>query len=79
MNSFLSGFFSEKAFFKIEGLVISELQLHSKDLSLTNSLTRGAWVAQLVKPLTLGFGLGCDLVVLKLDPTLGSTLSSESV
>ena len=32
---------------------------------------RGAWVVQLVKHLTLGFGSGCDLTVCGFEPHLG--------
>ena len=41
-------------------------------------LACGAWVAQLVKHLTLGFSSGCDLKVMRLGPMSGSTLSVES-
>ena len=40
---------------------------------------RGAQLALLVKHLTLDFGSGRDLRVLGSSPTLGSTLSEESV
>lgn len=40
--------------------------------------SRGAWVAQLIKQLALGFSLGCDLRVMKSSPMLVSTLSTES-
>ena len=35
---------------------------------------QGAWVAQSVKRLTFGFGLGYDLVVVRSSPTLGFEL-----
>ena len=38
----------------------------------------GAWVAQLVKQLTLGFSSGHDLRVMRLSPTSGSMLGMES-
>jgi len=40
---------------------------------------RGTWVAQLVKHLTLGFGSGHDLSVMRLRHLMGSVLSAESV
>ena len=39
---------------------------------------RGAWVAQSVTRLTLGFGSGHDLMVIKSSPALGSEFSRES-
>jgi len=39
---------------------------------------RGAWLAQSVKRLTLGFGSGHDLRVVGLSLTMGSVLSGES-
>ena len=41
-------------------------------------LIGGAWVAQWVMYLTLDFGSGHDLKVMKLSPELGSPLSRES-
>ena len=41
--------------------------------------TRGTWVAQAVKPLTLDFGSGHDLQVLGFRPTLGLTCWTWSV
>ena len=38
----------------------------------------GAWVAQLVGPLTLGFGSGCNLGVVGSSPALCSALRAES-
>ena len=38
----------------------------------------GAWVAQLVKHLTLDFGSGHDLMVVGWSPALGSVLCRES-
>jgi len=38
----------------------------------------GAWVAQLVKHLILGFGSGHDLRVMRSSPMLGSALTMES-
>jgi len=38
----------------------------------------GAWVTQLVKHPTLGFGLGHDLKVVRSSPTSGYALSGES-
>ena len=38
----------------------------------------GAWMAQLFKCVTLGFGLGHDFRVVRLNPMLGSMLSEES-
>ena len=38
----------------------------------------GAWGAQSAKHLTLGFGSGCDLRVLRLSPVSDSTLNAES-
>ena len=35
----------------------------------------GLWVAELVKHLTLDFGSGRDLMVMRLSPALGSVLS----
>ena len=40
--------------------------------------TGAAWVAQMVKHLTLDFGSGHELRVPGLSPTLGSMLSRES-
>ena len=40
-------------------------------------VTRGAWVAQWVGCLTLDFGSGYDLKVMRSSPTLGSTPSVE--
>ena len=40
--------------------------------------TWGAWVAQSVKQLTLGFGSGRDLRVMRSSPASGSVLSDES-
>ena len=39
---------------------------------------RGAWVAQSVKCPVLGFGSGHDLRIMRLSPTLGAVLSTES-
>ena len=39
---------------------------------------KGTWVAQLVEHLTLGFGSGHDLRVMRLSPTVDSMLSGES-
>lgn len=39
---------------------------------------RGAWVGQSVKRLTLGFGSGHELMVVRVSPTSGSGLSAES-
>ena len=41
---------------------------------LQNELCQGAWVAQVVKRLALGFGSGCDLRVLGWTPTLRQAL-----
>ena len=38
---------------------------------------RGAWVAELVKHLTLGFSSGHDLEVVRSSPTSGSALRGE--
>ena len=38
----------------------------------------GAWVAQLFKSLTFGFGSGHDLRVVRLSPVWGSVLSRMS-
>ena len=43
-----------------------------------NKIFGGAWVAQSVKHLTLDFGSGHDLRVMRLSPSLGSTLGMES-
>ena len=40
---------------------------------------RGAWVAQLVKYLTLDFGSGHDFMVHEIEPALGSALSAWSL
>ena len=45
---------------------------------LRNCLPGGAWVGQLVKCLTLDFGSGHDLRVMRLSPALDCTLSRES-
>ena len=37
----------------------------------------GAWVVQLVKPPNLDFGSGHDLVIMRLNPVLGSVLGVE--
>ena len=39
---------------------------------------RGAWMAQSIKYLNLGFGSGHDLRVLRLSPASGFSLSMES-
>lgn len=39
---------------------------------------RGTWVAQFVKHLTLNFGSGHDLRVVRSSPASGSMLSEES-
>ena len=44
---------------------------------LRNCLPGGAWVGQLVKCLTLDFGSGHDLRVVRSSPQLGSTLNVE--
>ena len=48
--------------------------MHGLEFSL-NALSRGAWVAQLVKGPTLGFGSGHDFRAMR--PTLGPTLGME--
>jgi len=40
---------------------------------------RGAWVAQLVKHLTLDFGSGLDFRVVSSSPMLGFALGMESI
>ena len=47
-------------------------------LSFKNSDKQGAWAAQLVERLTLGFSSGCDLRVVRSSPASGSTLSTKS-
>ena len=42
------------------------------------SLFRGAWLVQSVAHLSLGFGSGYDLRVVRLSPELGSVFSVES-
>ena len=39
--------------------------------------SRGVWVAQLIKHLTLDLSSGFDLRVMSLSPVLGSTLGME--
>ena len=50
-----------------------------KDTPIEVLCCRGAWVAQLVQRLTLGFGLGHNLTAVRGSPTSGSALSSEFV
>ena len=45
---------------------------------LKNCIKWGAWVAQSVECMTLGFSLGHDLGVMGSRPTIGSVLSRES-
>jgi len=45
---------------------------------LKNSLMRGAWVAQSVRHLTLDFGSGHDLRVMRSSPASGSAQAMES-
>ena len=40
---------------------------------------RATWVAQLVKRLTLDFGSGHDLTIMRSSPTLGSVLTVRSL
>ena len=46
----------------------------TEDQIFKSKSNRGAWVAQLVKHLTLGFGSGHNLRVLRPSPALGSAL-----
>ena len=46
-------------------------------IAFEKTALRVTWVAQLVKCLTLGFGSGHDLGVLRLSPVLGSAWSVE--
>lgn len=46
--------------------------------SIKISTDQGAWVTQLVGCLTLGFGSGPDLRVVRFSPALGAELSAES-
>ena len=47
-------------------------------LNVKNKLNMGAPVAQSVKHLSLDFGLGYDLRVVRLSLTLGSTVGKDS-
>ena len=48
------------------------------DQNFKNHNLVGAWVAQLVEHLTLDFGSGHDLRVMRLSPGSGFTLGMES-
>ena len=45
-------------------------------MGIKNAKVRGTWVAQSVKPLSLGFGSGEDCTVCELEPCIG--LCSDS-
>jgi len=47
-------------------------------LSVHNHHCRGAWVAQLVKCLTLDLSSDLDIMVVSLSPALGSALDMET-
>ena len=51
--------------------------LKLSDCAFKTTMIRGMWVAQWVKHLTLDFGSGHDLRIMRLSPTLGSMLSME--
>jgi len=53
-------------------------EIHVLNCTLRNGEGGGAWVVQLAKCLTLGFGSGRDLKVERSSPAMGSTLSRES-
>ena len=46
--------------------------LYDTTRSFKAYISRGAWIVLLVKHLTLGFGSGHDLRVIRLNPTSGS-------
>ena len=64
------------------GTIIHQFLKGSLTLSYTAfcfkySSAGSVWVVQLVKHPTLDFGLGHDLMVVRLSPALGSALSME--
>ena len=61
-----------------QGISISAHQL-GKSRSDYQSLGRGAWVAQSVEHLALGFSSGHDLMIVRSSPLLDSMLGAESV
>ena len=58
-------------------LRIQSYQEQGKRPWIKRVYSRGAWVAQLVKPLTLDLGSGYDLRVLRSSPRWGSGLGME--
>ena len=50
-----------------------------EDIFILTCLSWGAWVAQLVKSLTLGFGSGHDLMVCESESHIGSMLTMQSL
>ena len=60
-------------------ILTNQLSNVSFNFGIKISRPRSAWVAQLVKRLTLGFSSGHDLRVVRSSPTLGSALSGESL
>ena len=53
-------------------------RIFANAISNEGLVSRGAWVAQSVKNLTLDFGSGHDLRILRSSPMLGFVLSVES-
>ena len=69
---------------KIKGLIPNassyrQPKMWMPRISLKEAMHRGAWVAQQVERLTLGYGSGYDLSVVNSSPTSGSALTMQSL